>query len=92
MEIVEGFSELSTKALDVIRTAKLPHPRGVLLESFVTEAADRDRAAKHLLSQIAPEDDNSDVAAYLDAFCTDLSKLVANCKMLSFCALALWLD
>lgn len=85
MEIPEGFSELPTKALGVIRAAKLAHPRGVLLESFITEAADRDRAAKHLLAQIAPQDNSHDVAAYLDAFCADWSKLVANCEMLSFC-------
>ncbi|KAK4130634.1 hypothetical protein BT67DRAFT_390522 [Trichocladium antarcticum] len=78
MEIPEGFSELPTKALGVIRAAKLAHPRGVLLESFITEAADRDRAAKHLLAQIAPQDNSHDVAAYLDAFCADWSKLVAN--------------
>ena len=85
MELVEGFSELSTKALGVIRTARLPYPRGVLLESFITEAADRDRAAKHLLSQIALEDDSRDVAACLDVFCADWSKLVANCEMVFFC-------
>ena len=85
MELVEGFSELSTKALGVIRTARLPYPRGVLLESFVTEAADRDRAAKHLLSYIAPEDDSRNAAVRLDVFCTDWSRLVANCEMVFFC-------
>lgn len=80
MELHEGFSELSTKALGVIRAAKLPHPKGVLLESFVTEAADRDRAAQHVLNQIPPKESSSDVAARLEVLGSDWSRLVANCE------------
>jgi hypothetical protein len=80
MEVIEGFSDLSTKALSVIRAARLPHPRGVLVESFVTEAADPDRAARHLLNRIAPEGEGSDVAACLDAFCSDWRQLVTTCE------------
>ncbi|KAK3310753.1 uncharacterized protein B0T15DRAFT_49015 [Chaetomium strumarium] len=78
MEVIERFSDLSTKALSVIRAARLPHPKGVLVESFVTEAADPDRAARHLLNRIAPEGEGSDVAACLDAFCSDWRQLVTN--------------
>ncbi|KAK4239351.1 hypothetical protein C8A03DRAFT_14248 [Achaetomium macrosporum] len=78
MEVIEGFSDLSTKALSVIRAARLPHPKGVLVESFVTEAADPDRAAQHLLNRIAPENEGSDVAACLDSFCSDWRQVIAN--------------
>ncbi|AEO71210.1 uncharacterized protein THITE_2123379 [Thermothielavioides terrestris NRRL 8126] len=77
MEVREGFSELSAKALGVIRSVKLPHPKGVLLECFVTEAADCDRAAQHLLDRIPAEGTKGDVAACLDAFCSDWVRLVS---------------
>ncbi|KAL2256903.1 hypothetical protein VTK26DRAFT_953 [Humicola hyalothermophila] len=85
MDVPEEFSELSTKALRVIRASKLPHPKGALLESFITEAADRDRAAQYLLERVLggsssrkSSSSTGDIAARLDALCSDWGKLVAT--------------
>lgn len=77
MELREEYSELSTRALGAIRAAKLPHPHGGLLESFITEAADCDRAAEYVLDRLASEGDQTGT---IQALCADWSRLVAYCE------------
>ncbi|KAH6649357.1 hypothetical protein F5144DRAFT_468953, partial [Chaetomium tenue] len=61
-------------ALTAIRTSGLEHPDGQLLESFVEESADRDRAAAYLLTANSNTPD-------LKAFLAKWKRVIAICKL-----------
>jgi hypothetical protein len=57
-------------ALMAIQDADLPHPGGELLDCFIQESVDRERAARFLL-------DHPDLATFL----ADWRKLISLCKL-----------
>ncbi|KAK4132067.1 hypothetical protein BT67DRAFT_134483 [Trichocladium antarcticum] len=60
-------------ALVAIRESGLKHPDGQLLESFVEESADHDRAAAYLLNTSTHTPD-------LRAFLVEWKHIIAMCK------------
>jgi hypothetical protein len=65
-----------TRALRIVRNAELVHPGLPLVEAFLNDAVDGDRAARYLLQTYA--DDGSD--ANFTRFVQDWKDLVRLCK------------
>jgi hypothetical protein len=61
-------------ALEVVRSAKLPHPDGPLLECFLEESIDHDEAARYLLRRCSGD------SAGLGVFLSDWKQLVSTCE------------
>jgi hypothetical protein len=68
-------------ALAAIRDADLPHPDGELLECFIDQAVDPEKAASYLLEK-CPTDQHH---AGLTAFLSEWIELVSACKPSSSC-------
>jgi hypothetical protein len=67
----------AASALAAIRDADLPHPHGPLLEAFVHEFVDNERAASYLLQRCSADPGSGGLTAFL----TDWIELISACKL-----------
>ncbi|KAK4155773.1 hypothetical protein C8A00DRAFT_13245 [Chaetomidium leptoderma] len=67
-------------ALAVIRQSDLEHPGGRLLQSFIDDSVDHDRAAAFLLKRLSLDNNTSDPNIGLGAFLADWKCTIAMCK------------
>lgn len=65
-------------ALDVIRNAELVHPDGPLLESFLENAADSDKAASQMMQRVS-RDENK--LSGLTEFLRDWKLVTCECRI-----------
>jgi hypothetical protein len=80
--MAEPLSDYET-ALAAIRQASLKHPDGPLLESFVDDAVDRDRAAAFLLERLRCDNDtDTDTSkSNIVAFVSDWKRTITMCSI-----------
>ncbi|KAK4243150.1 hypothetical protein C7999DRAFT_18461, partial [Corynascus novoguineensis] len=66
-------------ALAAIRQPSLKHPDGPLLESFIDDSVDRDRAAAFLLERLSRDTNTSE--PNIGAFLADWKRTIAMCNI-----------
>jgi hypothetical protein len=68
-------------ALAAIRQASLKHPDGPLLESFINDAVDRDRAAAFLLKRLSHDNSTNTTESNIGAFLCDWKRTITICNI-----------